>query len=398
LCDRALVLKKMPIPLWSYALGDTEKNRLGNAPDSGSVKSQRAVKTPVVSIDPHLPVLLDEVLQVFQPVMNGIIVDGTFGAGGYSKALAAKGAKIIAIDRDGKVKPFANDLKNQFGEMFSFHLGQFSQLDEIVAASGCSFVDGVILDIGVSSMQLDQGERGFSFMRDGPLDMRMGQSGPSAADLVNGLGERELSDLIFAYGEEKRARAIAKAIVDFRRDNLIVTTAQLAKLVEDTIGQKGNSKRMKAGKPVAKKHPATKVFQALRIAVNNELDELVKGLFSAERIVREGGWLGVVTFHSLEDRIVKRFFDANKSSPTLSRHMPQEQKGPQSWSNIGKAKKASTTEIAANPRARSATLRFAQRSASDPRDLSFSGLGVPLSKGVSIAKLEKAGSKSRGAP
>ncbi len=348
-------------------------------------------KTPSSSVDDpasdvngasgaHIPVMLEEVLQVFQPVIEGKIIDGTFGAGGYSRGLLELGATIIAIDRDETVQTYANDLKKKYSKTFEFRIGEFSSLDEIVEAENFSPVDGVVLDIGVSSMQLDKAERGFSFMREGPLDMRMGESGTSAADLVNSLGERELLDIIFAYGEEKRAKAIAKAIVAKRKDQPITSTGQLAKLIEEIIKTKPGQK-----------HPATKTFQALRIAVNSEFDQLVKGLFSAEKILRDGGWLGVVTFHSLEDRIVKRFFDAQKNATSGSRHMPQAEIEAPCWRNISKPQKATSVEIARNPRARSATLRFAQRSGQNPRRINFAGLGVPLAKGVKPLR----GSKGR---
>jgi len=346
------------------------------------VEENRQTKTSSSSVDAsvsdanqaagsHIPVMLDEVLQVFNPVIEGNIIDGTFGAGGYSKGLLQLGANILAIDRDETVQMFANDLKKKHPKKFEFRIGEFSALDEIVMGENFSPVDGVVLDIGVSSMQLDQAERGFSFMREGPLDMRMGKSDVSAADLVNSLGERELLDIIFAYGEEKRAKAIAKAIIGARKDQPITSTSQLAKLIEEII-------KIKPGQ----KHPATKTFQALRIAVNREFDQLVKGLFSAEKTLRDGGWLGVVTFHSLEDRIVKRFFDAQKNASSGSRHMPQAEVEASCWRNISKPQKARATEIARNPRARSATLRFAQRSGQNPRRINFSGLGVPLAKGV----------------
>ena len=317
----------------------------------------------------HVPVMLEEVLQVFNPVRKGNIVDGTFGAGGYSRGLLELGANIIAIDRDETVRVFADELKQVYPDKFKFEIGEFSSLDEIVAANDFFPVDGVVLDIGVSSMQLDMAERGFSFMREGPLDMRMGKGGASAADLVNSLDERELLDIIFAYGEEKRAKAIARAIVVKRKDQPIENTGQLVKLIEETI-------KTRSGR----KHPATKTFQALRIAVNGEFEQLVRGLFGAEKVLRDGGWLGVVTFHSLEDRIVKRFFDGRKNAAFGSRHMPQEEiEGPR-WKNISRPQKATRAEVARNPRARSATLRFAQRSGQNSRHIDFSGLGVPLSR------------------
>lgn len=314
----------------------------------------------------HQPVMLDEVLQALGADSGQVVVDGTFGAGGYSGAIAKTGAKIIAIDRDESVLPFAEALEATFGDQFVFIPGRFSQLDELVLSKTDAQIDGVVLDIGVSSMQLDQAERGFSFMRDGPLDMRMGVSEVSAADLVNNAGERELSDILFTYGEEKRARRIAKAIIVARGEAPIETTLQLAEIIENEVGRKPGSN-----------HPATKSFQALRIAVNQEMNELVQGLFAAERLLQAGAVLIVVTFHSLEDRIVKRFFDAKKSAGTVSRHMPISETIPVSWEKIAKPLKATAVEISANPRARSATLRCARRSAGAARKMDYSGLGVP---------------------
>ena len=314
----------------------------------------------------HLPVLLKEVLDAFAPVINGVVVDGTFGAGGYSTALLKSGAQVIGLDRDENVLPFVKTVKEEFGDKFQFVTGEFSKLDSLVLTQTDAKIDGVVLDIGVSSMQLDHAERGFSFLRDGPLDMRMGHSEVSAADLVNNASERELSDLIFAYGEEKRARRITGAIIAARSQKPIKTTLELANIIETTVGRKPGSN-----------HPATKSFQALRIAVNQEMNELVHGLFAAERLIRAGGWLVVVTFHSLEDRIVKRFFDVSKSAGTTSRHMPISTQIASAWENIAKPKRAGSKELETNPRARSATLRCAQRTSIEARDVDFSGLGVP---------------------
>ncbi len=314
---------------------------------------------------PHIPVLLNEVLAALFPLENKIIVDGTFGAGGYSRAMLENGASVIAIDRDPNVEQYANKLKDEFGDRFTFLSGNFSDIDSLVDEN----VDAIVLDIGVSSMQLDEASRGFSFMRDGPLDMRMSASGRSAADLINSLNERELSDILFAFGEEKRARRIAKAVIDARKTQSITTTLELANIIEETIGKnpKGN-------------HPATKSFQALRIAVNEEFNELVKALFFAEKKLRLGGVLAIVSFHSLEDRIVKRFFASSKAGSQGSRHMPVAVEQIASWSNIAKPKKALIEEVEKNPRSRSATLRFATRTDAPARELNFQNLGVPLSK------------------
>jgi 16S rRNA (cytosine1402-N4)-methyltransferase len=322
---------------------------------------------PAAPDTPHVPVLLDEVLDALQPLDGARIVDGTFGAGGYSRALLNAGATVVAIDRDPSVAPLADALKAEFTSRFSFVPGAFSALDELAAAP----VDGVVLDIGVSSMQLDEADRGFSFLRDGPLDMRMSAEGESAADLVNGLDESDLANLLYAYGEERKSRRIAHTIVAARATTPIATTAELARLIEKAIGRKPGDA-----------HPATRSFQALRIAVNNELDELVEGLFAAERVLHEGGRLAVVTFHSLEDRIVKRFFDPEKGAPTRSRHLPRVESEARRWSEVRKPRKASERETAHNPRARSATLRSALRSAAPARAVSYAGLGVPQFKGV----------------
>ncbi len=310
---------------------------------------------------PHVPVLLDEVLTALDPLAGARVVDGTFGAGGYSLALLERGADVTAIDRDPGVAGFATALEADFPSRFRFHPGRFGQLDTL-AGSG---MDGVVLDIGVSSMQIDMAERGFSFLRDGPLDMRMSKTGESAADLVNALDERALSDLLFGFGEERQARRIAAAIVDARKSGPITTTGALAGLIEKTLGRKKGDI-----------HPATRSFQALRIAVNAELDELVDGLFAAERGLTEGGRLAVVTFHSLEDRIVKRFLMHENAG---SRYAPANAVAAPRWHPVAKPIRAGKTETDANPRARSATLRAAVRTAAPARAVSAKGLGVPFS-------------------
>lgn len=320
------------------------------------------------AFSPHDPVLLAEVLDALAPLDDARVVDGTFGAGGYSRALLDAGARVVGIDRDPNVAPFVAALSGDYPEKFRFVAGRFAELDEL---AGGEPVDGVVLDIGVSSMQLDQSERGFSFMRAGPLDMRMSMEGESAADLVNTLDETALANLIFAYGEERASRRIARAIVSVRADAPITDTGVLANLIEKTIGRR-------PGGP----HPATRTFQALRIAVNREFDELVEGLFAAERLLGEGGRLAVVTFHSLEDRIVKRFFDADKAAGTQSRHMPMAQKSEARWQRVHKQVKAGEAELAKNPRARSATLRSAVRTGAAARAVSVAGLGVPGFKGA----------------
>lgn len=318
---------------------------------------------------PHVPVLLDEVLAALSPLDGKRIVDGTFGAGGYSRALLEAGAIVIAIDRDPNVQPFADTLMAEFEGRFIFVPGTFSELDMLAAEHGP--IDGVVLDIGVSSMQLDQAERGFSFMREGPLDMRMSGAGESAADLVNGLDAEPLANLLYAFGEERKSRRIAQFIVAARETAPIQTTLELARIVEKAIGRKPGDA-----------HPATRTFQALRIAVNAEFEQLVEALFAAERLLDEGGRLVVVTFHSLEDRIVKRFFDPDKGGPAQSRHLPQVQTESRRWVQVAKAAKAGEAELLRNSRSRSAILRAASRSDAEARPLKFDGLSVPVVRGA----------------
>lgn len=316
---------------------------------------------------PHVPVLLAEVLDALAPLRGARILDGTFGAGGYSRAILEAGASVIALDRDPTVLPHVERLKVEFPDRFQFAAGTFSELDELAGGP----VDGVVLDIGVSSMQLDQAERGFSFMNDGPLDMRMTPEGVTAADLVNTLDEADLANLLYLYGEERKSRRIAHGIVAARANRLFESTTELARFVERAIGRKPGDA-----------HPATRSFQALRIAVNGELDQLVEGLFAAERLLSEGGRLAVVTFHSLEDRIVKRFFDPEKGAPTQSRHLPQAKAEPLRWEPVRKAQKPSAEEIARNPRSRSSTIRSAIRTGVPARATNYEGLGVPQVRGA----------------
>ena len=316
---------------------------------------------------PHVPVLLAEVLEALAPLPGARILDGTFGAGGYSRAILQAGASVIAIDRDPTVLPHAERLSAEFPDRFSFAAGTFSDLDDLAGGP----VDGVVLDIGVSSMQLDQAGRGFSFMNDGPLDMRMTPEGATAADLVNTLDETELANLLYQFGEERKSRRIAHGIVAARTNRLFESTTELARFIERAIGRRPGDA-----------HPATRSFQALRIAVNGELDQLVEGLFAAERLLAEGGRLAVVTFHSLEDRIVKRFFDPEKGAPTQSRHLPQLLQEPLRWEPVRKAQKPSAAEIARNPRSRSATIRSAIRTGLPARVINYEGLGVPQVRGA----------------
>ena len=307
----------------------------------------------------HIPVLLAEVLENLTPEAGGIFVDGTFGAGGYTRAiLQAADCKVIALDRDPTAIEEGAGLADQFAARLRLIQARFGDLgrlglDRFDPGADSAGVDGVVLDIGVSSMQLDSPERGFSFQADGPLDMRMSANAdarPSAADLLRDLSEARLADVIYRYGEERRSRAIASAIVRARANRPLTRTLQLAELCVRVYGRR----------PKDGLHPATRTFQALRIAVNDELGELARGLSAAEHILKPGGRLVVVTFHSLEDRIVKRFFSARSGrSRGGSRHLPElMQFEPPSFRNVNhRPLTPGNHEIAANPRARSAKLR-----------------------------------------
>ena len=302
-------------------------------------------------MSPHLSVLLNEVVEAVAPGPGRLIVDGTFGAGGYSRAFLERGADVIGFDRDPTVQPHAERLAADFGDRFRLVERRFSEMEDELGEQAC---DGVALDIGVSSMQLDQAERGFSFQKDGPLDMRMGADGPTAADLVNTMDHGPLAKLLRDYGEERESGRIATAILRRRAVEPFSRTLDLAAVIEKALGGR-------RGAPV---HPATRSFQALRIAVNDELGELEAGLRAAERILRPGGRLAVVTFHSLEDRLVKRFL-AERAGKTGSgsRHLPPQAQGPAPTIElIGKgAIEATPEETSVNPRSRSARLRAARR-------------------------------------
>ncbi len=309
----------------------------------------------------HVPVLLAEVLAAFAPGDGAAIVDGTFGAGGYTRAiLDVADTTVIAIDRDPDAIAEGQALADRHAGRLSLVQDRFSQLDRIAVEAGHPLVDGVVLDIGVSSMQLDQARRGFSFMADGPLDMRMAQSGGSAADLVNTLGESELADILYRYGEERASRRIARAIVKARSSASITRTAELAEIVAGCLPPKR--------KP-GDKHPATRTFQALRIAVNDELGELEAGLDAAERCLKPGGVLAIVTFHSLEDRMVKQFLAARSGRVGGgSRHQPPVARAEPTFSRgKGDGATAGEAECAANPRARSARLRVGIRTEAPAR-------------------------------
>ncbi len=308
----------------------------------------------------HYPVMLEEVLDALSPKNNGVYVDGTFGAGGYSKAILQKDVSMLwAVDRDPNVVATADSMAKEFPGQFQLLQGCFSDMERLLRESGQDYVDGIVLDIGVSSMQLDQGERGFSFQHDGPLDMRMGGNGITAADVVNNTEENELADIIYNYGEERASRRIARAIVNARVEKPFDRTLELSKVVEKAVG----GPKYKKGKRQI--HGATRTFQALRIYVNDELGELRKGLDAAERILSPGGRLCVVTFHSLEDRIVKEFFKIRSGDVSRgSRHLPaQESNLPEPTFEMlyRGGKKASAQEIKDNTRSRSAKLRAAIR-------------------------------------
>lgn len=299
---------------------------------------------------PHIPVLLDEVIQSLHIKANGIYVDGTFGAGGYTQAIldAAPNTKVIAIDQDKTAVDAGQDLVKKYAPRLTLLHGRFGDMDNLVNEQ----VDGVVLDIGVSSMQIDRPERGFSFQKDGPLDMRMGQSGQTAADVVNSFDEKKLADIIYQYGEERFSRKIAKAIVEARISKPFETTLELTNCIHKVITYKpGNI------------DTATRTFQALRIFVNDELGELERGLNGAEKILKDGGVLSVVTFHSLEDRIVKNFL---QKSCAPAEHVNKYKTTTKEQNNsfklaFKKPVSASEKEISQNPRSRSAHLRSAIR-------------------------------------
>lgn len=319
----------------------------------GSVSNRWADSAPLVSA-PHISVLLNEVVAALAPQSGEVHVDGTFGAGGYSRALLeAADCAVLAIDRDPDTRRHADALAADFGDRLTYLSGCFGDMDALGREAGFDGVDGVTLDLGVSSMQLDEAERGFSFMRDGPLDMRMSRDGDSAADLLNAAEPDLLGDIIAVYGEEKRARAIAKAIVARRQDAPFARTTDLVDVVCSVLG----------GPRFGKTHPATRTFQALRIYLNDELGELLRGLQAAEKMLKPGGRLAIVTFHSLEDRMVKQFLAPRTGrAGRPSRHQPDIQMPAPSFTEPPmRSVKARAEEIDANPRARSARLRVAIR-------------------------------------
>jgi 16S rRNA (cytosine1402-N4)-methyltransferase len=314
---------------------------------------------------PHIPVLLRPLLEAVSPV-EGEWLDGTFGAGGYARGLLEAGAaRVTGVDRDPLALEMAAAWAGEYGDRLRLVAGNFSELDVHAGAA----LDGVVLDLGVSSMQLDRAERGFSFQKDGPLDMRMSQAGESAADLVNGAAEGLLADILYHYGEERASRRIAKAIVEARAVEPITTTLRLAEIVAKCLP------RPKPGQS----HPATRSFQAIRIAVNTEFDSLAEGLQAAERALKPGGRLAVVTFHSLEDRIVKRFFQiASGAEANANRYAPARADQVARFEMITKKAVApDEAELAANPRARSAKLRVARRTAVPAARIAPAALGLP---------------------
>ncbi|PJJ85324.1 16S rRNA (cytosine1402-N4)-methyltransferase [Brevirhabdus pacifica] len=332
---------------------------------------------------PHIPVLLRPILGIAAPV-SGTWLDGTFGAGGYARGLLDAGAeRVIAVDQDPMVFEMARAWAGEYGateeggedSRLVFRHGNFANLDEYAQD-----LDGIVLDLGVSSMQLDMADRGFSFSRSGPLDMRMSQSGPTAADLVNTAEESELADILYGYGEERASRRIARAIVAKRP---FTTTGELAEVIQSVLP------RPKPGQS----HPATRSFQAIRIAVNDELGALVRGMEAAERALRPGGVLAIVTFHSIEDRIVKRFFQAGTGKAgRANRYAPEAPEQVATFENLTRRAVApDEDELADNPRARSARLRMGRRTEAPARAPDRGNLGVP-----GIARLDDKDSERSG--
>jgi 16S rRNA (cytosine1402-N4)-methyltransferase len=322
-------------------------------------------RDPHIGRTPHIPVLLRPLLAAVAPV-TGVWLDGTFGAGGYARGLLAAGADVvIGVDRDPLALTMAAPWAGDYGDRLRLVAGTFSQLDTLAGEP----LDGVVLDLGVSSMQLDQAERGFSFMRDGPLDMRMSQQGDSAADLVNNADETVLADILYHYGEERASRRIAHAIVEQRAIAPITSTLRLADIVAKCLP------RPKPGQS----HPATRSFQAIRIAVNTEFTELAEGLMAAERALKPGGKLAVVTFHSLEDRIVKRFLQlASGAESNANRYAPAKTEQTARFELITRRAVApDDAELEQNFRARSAKLRVARRTDAPAKPLDPADLGVP---------------------
>lgn len=328
---------------------------------------------------PHIPVMLPEVLRASSPENGQTVIDATFGAGGYTRAFLEAGTTVVAIDRDPTAIEAGQKLVAQSAGRLFLHQGRFSNLDTLAQDCGFEQVDCVIADIGVSSMQIDRADRGFSFQKDGPLDMRMEMSGPSAADVVNFFERSQLTRIIGILGDEKQASRISAEIVERRAKMPFETTLQLAKCVEDVLGRR----------PTDRIHPATRTFQALRIFVNRELEELADALLAAERILRPGGRLVVVTFHSLEDRLLKRFLQDRCENAGGSRHLPQVDGKSLTFRQTKRgAVSASGEEAERNPRARSAKLRSALRTEEPPRPEDKTVFGLPR-----LASLDAGGSR-----
>ena len=318
----------------------------------------------------HVPVLISEVIDALKPKPGAVIVDGTFGAGGYTQCILEEGAEVIAIDRDPTAIQAGRAMEALFPGRLHLVESRFSALDQAVASvqgAGCK-VDGVVLDIGVSSMQIDEAERGFSFQKDGPLDMRMSANGPSAADAVNRLKTGDLARIFNFLGEERHAGRIARMIDKRRTAQPFTRTLDLANAIESLIGRN----------PKDRIHPATRVFQALRVYVNDELGELARALLAAERVLKPDGRLVVVTFHSLEDRMVKRFFADRAGGSAGSRHMPETHVRQPSFIPAVKGAVGPTVEEEErNPRARSAKLRAGVRTENPPLEDDLSLFGLP---------------------
>lgn len=354
------MMVSIPWPLWGVRRGAGKAMSHRAALPDGAIP-----ETTASDRAPHIPVLLTPLLAAVAPV-TGVWLDGTFGAGGYSKGLLAAGADcVIGVDRDPLALQMAQAWAGEYGDRLRLVAGNFSDLDTYSDAP----LDGIVLDLGVSSMQLDLAERGFSFQKDGPLDMRMSQDGSSAADLVNTADEAVLADILYHYGEEHASRRIARAIVAARALAPITTTLQLAEIV---------SKCLPRPKP-GQSHPATRSFQAIRIAVNTEFSELAEGLMAAERALKPGGKLAVVTFHSLEDRIVKRFLQlASGHESNTNRYAPARADTTARFDLVTRrAVGPDEAELAQNPRSRSAKLRVALRTSAAAQAVNPADLGVP---------------------
>ncbi|GAB1716751.1 MAG: methyltransferase [Nitrobacter sp.] len=341
--------------------GHPGRNGRAHVESEASADERRGMTVPPVR---HVPVLGREAVAMLAPHDGGVYVDATFGAGGYSRAiLAAADTRVIGIDRDRTAIAAGFGLVEESGGRLTLVEDRFSNLAAVCAAQGADVVDGIVMDVGVSSMQLDDAGRGFSFRLDGPLDMRMSGRGPTAADVVARASETDLANIIYVFGEERRSRAVARAIVAARREGPILTTRALADIVSKVVRAQPHEI-----------HPATRTFQALRIFVNEELDELSAALAAAERVLKPGGRLAVVSFHSLEDRIVKNFFAARGKAGGGSRHRPEIERAAPSFAILTKRPvTAGHDEVSVNPRARSAKLRAAERTAAP----AIAGAGEP---------------------